>query len=401
MSTTADSVAGRVIINAILASKLGTQLLIVAVPVALFQATGSVTAALGGSILQSFPLLLSPFIGLAIDRFDRMRLFMFSEGLQLVAVTTLALSIGSPGPVTYAALLVGSTMAVCSSLITSFVLIPTFVPRDRLQRTNAYFTGGSQVIAVVGLPLGGVVIGLAGARTTLLIDAATFLITIGVAAFAPRASLVRPRRALPVSALLEGWRYLRRDGVLLRLAMTLGLSNLGAGALNVIVVTRAHEWGWGPSVQGVAMGVGAIGAAVGAFYAGGRKQVTELRSGLLLTLAGAVAMLAFHGGPVLLVGFFVLSFGEGVLNVRSITFRQTRIPAELTGRANALIRTIILGAVPLSSGLQLAVTNHAPEAVFAIPVAGTLAALLTWLTAVPRAGSVRSPAEADRTAGLL
>lgn len=237
---------------------------------------------------------------------------------------------------------------------------------------------------MVGLPLGGLVIGLAGARTTLLIDAATFLITLTVAAFAPRSALVKPRRALPVTALVEGWRYLRRDSVLLRLALTLGLSNLGAGAISVIVVTRAHEWGLGATGQGMAMGVGAIGAAVGAFWAGRREDVVELRSGLLLTLAGAVAMLVLQSSPALLLGFFVLSFGEGVLNVRSITFRQRRIPSELIGRANALIRLIILGAVPLSGGIQLAIADRLPWVTLTLPVVGTLLAFLTWSTSRDR-----------------
>ncbi len=103
-------------------------------------------------------------------------------------------------------------------------------------------------------------------------------------------------------------------------------------------------------MTGLATGVGAIGAVVGAAIGARTTDAgrTNPMPGLLVIVVGAVIMVPLTGSPLLLIGFFILSAGEGLMGVRSILIRQLRIPAELSGRVNTLLRVVILGSAPLS-----------------------------------------------------
>lgn len=372
---------GRFILNAALASKLGNQVLFIAIPIVLLRATGSARTALLGFAVQTLPLVFSPVLGVVIDRYDQLRLYAAGEAFQLVCITCLAFTFTFSTALALVIMLIASVAGVASSIMTNFVIIPAFVGPKALPRINGYFTGGSQLIAVVGLPLGGLIIVTIGARAAMLIDAATFLptITAGLLA-AARGTSHAQTSAPPLTAIAEGLRFVRRDKTMLRLAIVLGLINLGAGSLSVLVLTQAEQtWGWGTSAAGCAMAVDAVGATAGAVLAGRRAGHSSLMPGLILSCGGTVLMIPFGSSPFLLIGFFIMAFGVGLLNVRSITLRQLRIPPELTGRVNAMLRMAILGTVPLSALIQFAFADLPLWARFAVPAATAAAALATWL----------------------
>jgi MFS family permease len=379
----------RFILNAALVSKLGNQVLNIAIPIVLLHATGSARTALLGFTVQTLPLMFSPVLGVIIDRYDQLRLYAAGEAFQLICITGLAFTFTYSTPLALVIMLIASVAGVASSIMTNFVIIPAFVGPKALPRVNGYFTGGSQLIAVVGLPLGGLIIVTIGARAAMLIDAATFIATITAGLLAAKRGNSAPQSsAPPLTAIAEGLRFVRRNTTMLRLGIVLGLINLGIGSLSILVLTQAEQsWGWGTSAAGGAMAVDAIGATAGAVLAGRRISHSSLISGLILSCGGTLLMIPFGSTPFLLIGLFVMAFGVGLLNVRSITFRQLQIPPELKGRVNALLRMVILGTVPLSALIQFAFAGLPIWARLAVPAATTIAALATWLAGEP--GAVR------------
>jgi MFS family permease len=370
----------RFILNAALISKLGNQVLYIAMPIILLRTTGSIDTALLGFSLQTLPYVFSPVLGVLIDRYEPLRMFTIGEAFQLACITVLAFTFRHSIPLALVLLFASSVAAVASSILTSFVLIPSFVSPKALPRVNSYFTGGSQLIGVIGFPLGGVVIAFLGAQTAILADAATFALTITAGLIAPRDALPGRTQAPPLTAIAEGWRFVRADQSMLRLGLALGFTNLGAGCLAVLVLAQAQRaWGWHTSAVGFAMGIDALGAAAGALAGGRRAGQTNLVPGMVITCVGAVLMIPFGADPFLLVGLFIMSFGVGLLNVRSITFRQMRIPGELRGRVNSMLRMLIMGAIPLSAVIQLTMAGLPIWIRLAVPALCAVAALVIWL----------------------
>jgi MFS family permease len=368
----------------ILVSKLGNQLLVVGIPLTIYGDTRSAMLTAMAFTASTAPFVLSPLLGVVIDRYDRRTVFCASEAIQLVCITALAFLLGGGAQVpVLLLLLISSSCAVTSGLIVSYVFIPAMVPADRLGRINGLFSGGTQVIALVGMPLGGAAFGLFGSRATLLIDAITFLGTLGLVAAIPKGALGHGTAGSPWRALATGARWLRNNPAMLSLSLILGLGNLGAGALTVIVVQLAGaRWHLEPSLVGLATGVGALGGALGAFFEARRKDAAaggrRFSIGIAMTAAGAFVMWLLYASPLFLLGFLALSIGEGVINVNSVVLRQRMIPAEISGRVNATIRTIVLGAVPLSGLIQSAL-SQAPWAVrLFLPVACSTLAGCTW-----------------------
>jgi MFS family permease len=385
----------------ILVSKLGNQFLISAIPLVLYDLTGSATDAVLSFAVGTLPWLASAYIGAVIDRFDRRQVFIVSECLQVCAVTALALTISTaPLPITYLLFLIASTGAVTSSIVVNFLLLPTLAPTGRLAQLNGLFVAAGHLVAVLGLPLGGFVYGALGVRPVLLIDAASFALTIGAGLLLPRAapSPVDGKRSWP--AVHEGWRYLLRQRELLRVALVLGVCNLGAGSLAVVILQLARRsWHWNTTAASAAMAVGAVGAAAGAFLGsrcrgdGDAASHRRITAGLVLLAGGAALMVALTFSPLLLTGYLLLSVGEGLVTVESVLIRQLLIPKELAGRVNTAMRLIIVGAVPLSGVLHASLVGLGQRVPFA---ACLLLTGLAWAAWVIR--SAPEPASAEPVA---
>jgi predicted MFS family arabinose efflux permease len=369
------------ILYAALLSKLGNQLLIIAIPLAILTKTGSQSTALLAYMSQTLPFMASPILGVIIDRYDRRRLLSTCEGLQLVCITGISFAARGPNALVIVPLLIASFAGVISSTVVGYILLPALVPANRLPAVNSFYNGGSQLIAVIGLPLGVAVFTFSGVRATLLIDAATFVATMLGALLIPRHRVPSGIPKPAFSALVEGWRYVRADGILIRLAATLGLCNLGGGCLSILVLTMARfSWHWGSGWTGLAIGTGAVGSAAGAALGGRsvKSQRANMMPGLVLVVIGGAVMVPLTGSPLLLIGYVILSVGAGFTNVRSVLFRQLRIPAELSGRVNALLRTVIFGAGPLSAAIQLPLVGEPFWVRMLVPASLVMLALLLW-----------------------
>jgi MFS family permease len=376
----------RAFIAAALISKIGNQLLYLAAPLAIYDTTQSLSLTLAAFVASSLPWVASPFLGVLVDSYDRRHVFVVSEVIQGVGLALLAtVLLTSVTPLTFVALGIIGCGAVISNIIVGFIFIPALAGENELGRLNALYNASSQIAAVVGLPLGGLIFSVLGAKTALLADAGTFLLTVAMGSLLPLALIPRGTPRKVIAGIREGWHYFRGDSRLIRVAVVLGLSNLGAGSLSILVMQTARgTWGWNPTAVGVAMGVGGVGTALGALLGvrgvGGRGATARaLGPWLGLLFAGAALMLACTGRPLMLGGFLLLSVAEGAVTVQSVLLRQLLIPASLAGRVNMLIRMLILGAVPVSGVLQGLLSGFGLTTQMGATALFTAMALLAWM----------------------
>jgi hypothetical protein len=140
--------------------------------------------------------------------------------------------------------------------------------------------------------------------------------------------------------------------------------------------------------------VAAVAAALGAWLSPRAlvraNRIRQVSVWLAVCAAGSIGLL--FGAPLaVLAGFSVLCFGEGGVNSATMAYRQQRIPDELAGRVNTVIRTFITGAVPVSAlALGLTVNLVGSGWVF-VPVAAT-ACLAFLLWSVRRGGRLSQAA---------
>jgi predicted MFS family arabinose efflux permease len=108
----------------------------------------------------------------------------------------------------------------------------------------------------------------------------------------------------------------------------------------------------GATMLGLLVGVLAGSELIGSLAAGAARPAVRpmLRIGTLQMLAGGALLLLLGANPVLiLVGEVLCAVPAAFLTVSSQTVRYQRTPEELRARTMTLMRTLILGAVPLGS----------------------------------------------------
>jgi MFS family permease len=350
------------------------------------------------------PAVLAPLTGRLADRVDS-RLLLVCTGIAQAGIC-LALAYAT-STVAIVALVAALGAGLAITQPTLLALVPAMVGRDSVPRASAIGQTATSVGMLVAPALGGLLVGEFGLRVPLLVDAASYLVlaagalllrtrrsgggraatSLGAAsrqAAGPGAS--RQAAAIPGAAADPGaarpawslWREpLLRPLVLVTAAVAASLT-----AINVVDVFFVRE-----TLHSSATVYGLLDAVwTGAMLAGGWLATLRKPGDATLALATlgvnvviSLVVLAWAGVPAVgwLVPLRVLGgVSNGVLNVTTTVLFARRVPAELRGRAFAVLGGAMQGAVAvgyLLGGALLGVLAIRPL-LAACGVAGLVAA---------------------------
>ncbi len=299
--------------------------------------------------------------GAVVDRSDRRALMVRADVLRMLltmGIVALAFRMpeaGGAGPVVALAalaFLLGTAEVVRDNAAQTF--LPAVVEPGDLEAANGQLWSAEQVAGhFIGPPLAGLLIAWA-VPAPFLLDAVTFALAAWLvwAIAVPRR--VRPARRRMVEELAEGWRWLRGQALLLRLAVMLGLINfLHMAWLTVLVLFSQEILGLGAAGHGVLLAVGAGGAVLGGMLGPqvARRYGATGTVRLALWLMPLPFFLIGLGASPLLAGaaLFMEAVAGMLWNIVTVSWRQRMIPDALLGRVNALYRFFGWGMMPLGA----------------------------------------------------
>lgn len=338
-------------------SLVGSGLTAFALGIWIFQSTASTTQYALVTFCATVPLLLIlPFAGPLIDRYDRKRLLIACDVVGASTAATVGLLAWTGNLSLGAACAIVAVMSSATAIQwpTWSASVTLLVPHDQLGRASG-MTQIAQASAQVLAPLfAGILVTLVGIAGVTSIDVVTFLVSIAtlVAATIPPA----PRRAeegrsywrdLPI-----GWRYVLERSGLASLLVMFAAVNFCVELASVLFTPLVLSFTT-PAALGtiVAVGsVGMIGAGVLLSAWGGPKR-PALGAALFAALGGAAVCAAgLTTSTVLLAAaaaafFFFLSLVAGSSQV----VWQRAVPPELQGRVFSVRAAMALSAVPLAS----------------------------------------------------
>ncbi|GLW33716.1 MFS transporter [Actinoplanes regularis] len=314
------------------------------------------------------------------------------------------------GWLTFTQLVVVSIVAAAADITfraVSGAYLKGLIPRADLLVANGRFEATTWTATVVGPPLGNAAIGLFGPVTTVVVDAASYLLSaLGIRAIGGREPHPdrsdRPQRR--DGGLFDGWRYLLTHPVLRPLffntVLVNGLIMANAPLLAVLMLDRL---GFAPWQYGLAFGVPCVGGLIGSRLA--HPLVTRFGERGVLLAAGSLRAfwpigLAFVGpGTAGLVLVLTVQFGlvacVGVFNPVLATYRLHQTATERVTRtlsAWSITSNAVIAAMTALWGLLAAVTS--PR--LAIAIAG----LLLLATPLLLPGRARTPRPEDRVPSL-
>lgn len=368
-------------------SKLGNQFLLVAVPILLYDYTGSAVAAVLSAAAQNAPYLLSPILGPYVDRVSRRLLFVTSElvsAFSVAAIPTLLIYLHAPIITVYGLVFIVGVCSVLSSLANDFTFVPSLLgssARD-VERAYSIYSSTLDIARFIGPGAAGMMIVLVNPAGALWLDAATFLGTALVAtklwddraAGGPRESLFR--------SFARGWAKFVEIPTLRTLASVLGLFNLGVGAITTfLVAVGISDWHWSSAAIGWVLAIGSLGSAAGGWIcprvARQRQPTTRIALWLGLSAVSSLLMLAPWRIAVV-VSFWLMSLAAGGLNVTTLTYRRNIIPDEYAGRLNAIMRALIAGAIPMSAVVLSIGSGHESVVKFLPVTLAACGAAVVW-----------------------
>jgi len=383
-----------------LLSNVGTQTTSIAFPLLVLAVTHSPAKAGIVGFARSLPWVLFALpAGLAADRWSRRRLMILADGVRVLAIGTLAVTILLDRVAFWEVVVVAFVEGIGSALFFGAQpgALRAVVPAHQLPAAAAAETGRQAVVRLAGPPLGGALFGLARA-VPFVVDALSYAFsTLSLLAMRTPFQEERERHLASLrSRLAEGFHFVWSQPFLRVCALLFGLANfIGPGVLFAVVVIGKD--------QGLSGGeIGALIAVFGACLLLGSvlspivRRLLPVRAVLLLELwtwLGCGVFLIWPNVYVLTAG--ILPTALAIPSTDSVVhgYRIAMTPDRLLGRAESvrsLISLTIAPLGPLAAGVLLSTTSaRATIALFAV----TGLVLAVWGTLSP---SIRTAPSLDQ-----
>ena len=334
---------------------------------------GTLVAASGIATMAGIPLG-----GYLADRLGSWRVMLWSDCSQIVFATSLALMAYLLAPSLAWLLPLDVCAGFCGGLFipSSMSVIPALLPEDQIGRGLTIYSGGLQLVGVIGPALGGVTVALAGAPCALAIDAGSYLAStlalLGVRKFMTAAALRASHEPdvptehtqthaeavpeVPFSVFARSARLLQ---VILAVSVVFYLAYPGVEEVAMPDLARRD---FSASGYGTLLTVQALCAPLGTMLAGKYAQIKAvpyLQAALIATFGIAVAFIPYAGGlPGALVAMAVFSAAMSWQGIGIITMFQTWTPEHLLGRTMSVLMTVSQGLTQVSVIVFTVIIRH-------------------------------------------
>ena len=354
-------------------SLIGDWVLFVALPFYVYSLTGSTLATGIMFIVQTIPsILLGSVAGVFVDRWDRKRTMLIANLAQAITLVPLFIVHSQQW------IWVVYIFAFIEALISQFfdpaksAIIPNLVDEEHLLAANSLNSMSQELTRLVGPLLGGLLLGLLGINSVIVVDTASFLISaamIALIVLPPNANQpqVQNETIHPWANIGKVWRewvqglqLVRKQQLITGIFVVMGVAMIGEGIIEVILAAyvkhvmhgNALELGWLMTAQ-------AIGGIAGSLIIVQLSKVIHpTRLIPISALIFGSLILVIANFPVLPVVLPVITIcGVAVIGffVSMITLLQSNVSDEYRGRIFGALNTVqaiaMLFGMILASGL--------------------------------------------------
>ena len=319
-----------------------------------YQDTGTITQFALTILFMYLPkVIISPFAGVLIDRWNRRSAMIMSDlGTGLVTIIILAL-VGTDNLAIwhiYLALIVSSSLNAFQQPAYT-AAISQLVPPDNLSRANGMVQASFAIAKIASPAIAGLLLKYLGLKTVLCIDVVTFsiaILTLISVKFPDFKRYTRSRRKVKVvdrviADTIAGWNYIVLRPGLVRLVCFIAISYFTMGMLEVVLWPLLYQPG-STEQLGFVLSVGGCGMLVGSVlmsvWSGPKNRVKAI-----ICFVGFQGLIVLIGGlkisPVVLAfGIFGYLFSQPIIVSCNQAIWQTKVPSRLQGRVFALQQTL-------------------------------------------------------------
>ena len=305
-------------------------------------------------------VVLGPFIGALVDRWNRRKVMIYSDGI-VASCTVLLAGLFIFGIVQtwhiYIVLLIRATAGSfhLNSMNASTSLMVPVESLTRIQGLNQMLSGGINIVAA---PLGALLLELLSIEAVLVIDIITAIIAIFPLLFLqipqPERSTGRVNNKSLWKDFQEGFRFVVGwPGLLVFGLMTvmINFTIIPAFSLTPLLVKNyfgggAIEYGWVESAMGIGI---LLGGGILGVWGGFKRKILTSMLGLMGMGIGTLVMAVSPTSTLLMAigGAFMVGFMSPVTMGPFYAIVQSKVEPNLQARVFALLSSIGTGITPL------------------------------------------------------
>lgn len=305
----------------------------------------------------NLPMLLGPFIGVMVDRNQRVTILKIVTLLAMFAAVAMALLLMRGWPNFWVMLVDVLIYGFCGAFYYPAILTGTNDVIDDIKVIGngiSIINSTNRVMMFFGYGLGGILVTYLSEQSTFWFNALSFLLSfLFLIRITSRVFLPKEKKS-PLAELKSGISYIKSSPPVFSVIILLGLMGLLAWPylFQAPIVNRYYLHGTAGTL-GFLLAIGGIGGTVGAFFMSARKNPLRLnRIFITATVMLAISMIllsfcrsVFWATPVL----FLLDFCLMVSLTAGIIFIQQVLPQEYLGRVMGMLSMVSFGTIPIGS----------------------------------------------------
>lgn len=342
-----------------LVSVLGDVMYIIALDFWVLEATGS-TALMGLlSALTMLPkLILGPFAGVLVDKWDRKRIIVMADFIRGVFVTFIGIAAIFGFLQVWMVFVVGIVIGLCGAFFNPSILSvkPDIVHESKLVQANSVTSLAQSGMNMIGNAIGGVLFVAIGAPYMFLFNGISYIFSAFTEVFITVPKVERKAKELTFKEdFKEGLKFIWRFKTLRNIFFAGSGINFFANAGFILLLPYFKETPFlGPEKYGLAMAVISASMVLGSVlfsvitikreYRFRLFRATILATGILL-----IAITFVKNYSALLVVLFVGYFCNVTFDTIFNSTMMLVVPSDKRGKVGALMGTMSMGLTPLGS----------------------------------------------------
>ena len=339
-------------------SGLGNALVPVALAFALLDLTHSAADlgyVLGAEAAAQVVFLLAG--GVIADRMSRRAVMLTADIVRGAAEAVLAIILltGRPSVWVIGVLAAVQGVAGAAFMPASSGLVPSVVSPGNLQQANHLQQVGGAATSIAGPALAGVLIVTTSPGWAILLDAASFGVSVILLAAMRLDDVPKPARQRFLVDLRDGWDEFRSRSWLWPMVIAFSLVNMLVGAYSVLGPVACQRYLGGAAAWATVSTVGGVGSVAGGLLAARLRPKHPLRTGVGVAVLVGLTPLAFAAGfPVPAIAAVAALAGTATIIFLSLfnTTMQRQVPGHSLSRVTSYTWFGALIAYPL--GLAIA-----------------------------------------------
>ena len=358
-----------------LISLVGSGLTGFALGVYLYQRTGQATQLALSMVAATLPnLLLLPFAGALVDRWDRRRVLILSDtGAALVTLALFVLL--ATGRLHVWHVYVGNALSSALGAFQrpAYMAVPSLlVPRKQFGRAGGLMQVADAVSTIVAPLLAGFLIAAVGIEGVLLVDLATYLFAVGTLLAVRIPNPVRPAPPAGRGSLLReaafGWIYLRGRRGLMGMLILFAIVNFALGFYSALFTPLVLS-SFGTEVLGSLLSVSGFamlaGSLVMSAWGGTTRKIYTVLGAISLSGLGMAAVGLRANALLMGAGNLFFFAIVPIANAASQAIWLAKVEPGVQGRVFAVRMMIGSAITPLAYLLAGPLADRAAEPLMA------------------------------------